>query len=225
MSKKNISQEKIIQSFLASAFEKSAGATSLADISDSLQIKKASLYNHFASRDEMYDATIQLCSKEMGSISFLSDKTVENIKNNKSALLPLFKRQVTRFFNLYETEPLFQMYVFIHTEQYFNIKALEIIREEFEKITDDIRKILDAFASIEKITIKADKEIREQAAGIAAILLQQRDFYIANRKEIVRQNPESGAGTLFALPTDDEALNRTIKLIENNLKKISSVSQ
>ena len=43
MSKKNISQEKIIQAFIASAFEKSAGGTSLADISESLEIKKASL--------------------------------------------------------------------------------------------------------------------------------------------------------------------------------------
>ena len=58
MSRKNISQEKIIQSFLASAFEKGAGATSLADISDSLEIKKASLYNHFAGRDDIYEETL-----------------------------------------------------------------------------------------------------------------------------------------------------------------------
>ena len=44
MSKKNISQEKIIQSFLSSSFNKSAGSTSLADIADDLEIKKASLY-------------------------------------------------------------------------------------------------------------------------------------------------------------------------------------
>ena len=47
MGRKNISQEKIIQAFLASAFEKSAGATSLSDIAEYLEIKKASLYNHF----------------------------------------------------------------------------------------------------------------------------------------------------------------------------------
>ena len=69
-------------------------------------------------------------------------------------------------------------------------------------------------SDIEKITLKADKEIREAAASIGSIILQQRDFYIANRKEIVRQNPESGAGTLFALPTDDESLSASIKLVE-----------
>ena len=61
MSKKNISQEKIIQAFIASAFVKSAGGTSLADISESLEIKKASLYNHFSSRDEMYNAAVEFC--------------------------------------------------------------------------------------------------------------------------------------------------------------------
>lgn len=214
MSKKNISQEKIIQSFLASAFEKSAGATSLADIADSLEIKKASLYNHFDGRDSIYEETLNLCRSEIGSISFLSDKVIESIKNNKTSILPLFKRLITRFFNLYEGEPLFHMYVFVHSEQYFNLKALEIIRQENEKISDDIRKILQAFSDMEKITLKADKEIREAAASICSIILQQRDFYIANRKEIVRQNPESGAGTLFALPTDDESLSASIKLVE-----------
>ena len=87
MSRKNISQEKIIQSFLASAFEKSAGATSLADISHSLEIKKASLYNHFESKENMYSSTLELCGKEINLVSFLSDKTIDSIKNGKTTLL------------------------------------------------------------------------------------------------------------------------------------------
>lgn len=221
MSKKNISQEKIIQSFLASAFEKSAGATSLSDISDSLEIKKASLYNHFESRDDMYNSTMELCAKEIASISFLSDKTIESIKSGKSALLPLFKRLVTRFLNLYETEPVFQMYVFVRTEQYFNVDALSIVQKETEKITDDIRKILQAFADIHKIEDCGDKEMKDKASVLASIIIEQRDSYIANRKEVVRQNPESGAGTLFALPSDDVAMNRATKLMETFLKTLA----
>lgn len=220
MSRKNISQEKIIQSFLANAFEKSAGATSLADISDSLEIKKASLYNHFESRESIYESTLELCKKEISSVSFMADKVIDSIKNGKTSALPLFKRLITRYFELYECEPLFHMYVFVHSEQYFNLKALDIVKQENDKITDDIRKILQAFSEIEKITIKNDKEIKEFALSIAMIIIQQRDLYIANRKEIVRQNPESGVGTLFALPTDDQALNSTIKLIEFSLKTI-----
>lgn len=220
MSHKNISQEKIIQSFLASAFEKSAGATSLADISDSLEIKKASLYNHFSSKENMYDSTLELCGKEINLVSFLSDKTIDSIKNGKTTLPNLLRKLITRYFNLFETEPLFQMYVFVRTEQYFNLDALKIIRTENEKITDEIRKILQAFMDIEKISSCSEKELREKASAISSIIIQQRDFYIANRKEIVRQNPESGAGTLFALPTDDEAVSKAVKMVEFTLKAL-----
>lgn len=220
MKRKNISQEKIIQSFLSSAFEKGAGGTSLSDISDSLEIKKASLYNHFENRDAMYDATLDLCKKEISSINFLADKVIDSIKNGKTSMPAVFKRLITRFFNLYETEPLFQIYTFVHTEQFFNYNALQIVLNENEKITDDIRKIFNTFAEIGKIPEYSDKESRELAGTIASIILQQRDLYIANRKEIVRQNPESGAGSLFALPTDDIALNKTIKLIDNIINKV-----
>ena len=73
MSKKNISQEKIIQAFMASAFDKSAGASSLADVSEILEIKKASLYNHFESRDAMYAATLSYCAQEVEAVSFLPE--------------------------------------------------------------------------------------------------------------------------------------------------------
>lgn len=218
MQKRNLSKEKIIQSFLLSAFEKSAGATSLTDIADDLEIKKASLYNHFEGRDAIYNATVEACAKEISSISFLADKTFDSIKNAKTTPLPMFKRLITRFFELYESEPLFQMYAFVHTEQYFNLDALEIVRNEQQKVTDEIRRVLSSFIDAQKIPPHSEKETKDTASGIAAIIFAQRDFYIANRKETVRQNPESGAGSLFALPTDDDAIQQTIKIVENLLK-------
>jgi len=215
---KNISQEKIISAFISCAFDKSAGATSLADISEILQIKKASLYNHFENRDAMYDASIDFCKREIVSISFLTDKIIDSVNNNKSALFPTFKKLISRFFNLYETEPLVKMYVFIHTEQYFNFAALDAIHQEEEKICNEIKRLLSAFAEIEKFPVKADKDLKDISQTICSIIIQQRDIYIANRKEVIRQNPESGVGSLFALPTDDVAVNRTVNLVEKFLK-------
>lgn len=218
MGKKNISQEKIIQSFISCAFEKSAGATSLSDIATCLEIKKASLYNHFDNREAMYNATIEFCGKEIGSINFLPDKNYETIKNNKTTPVTMFKRLITRFFELYEAEPLFEMYAFIHTEQYFNIQALNVVEEETKLIINDVKKMVSAFIKNGKIIKKTDKEVTEIATVISSIIIQQRDFYIAKRKETVRQNPESGAGSLFALPTDETELNKTIKIVESYLK-------
>lgn len=221
MSKKNISQEKIIQSFISSAFEKSAGATSLADIADSLEIKKASLYNHFESREAMYDATIYHCGKEIKSIHFLPEKTLDSIKANKYSPSSLFKKLISRFFELYGNEPLFEMYVFVHTEQYFNLEALQIVQQEFTCYTDEIKSILDEFVALGKLQKKTEKELKDISVTITSIIFHQRDYYVAERKETVRQNPESGAGSLFALPTDETAVNRTIKLVEGILKSIS----
>ena len=125
MSRKNISQEKIVQSFLSSAFEKSAGATSLADVAESLEIKKASLYNHFENKEAIYAATLAYAENEFSSINFLADKALDSIKNNKISINTLFKKLITRYFNLFETEPTFHLYVFIYSEQFFNDKALE----------------------------------------------------------------------------------------------------
>ena len=220
MSKKNISQEKIIQAFIASAFEKSAGGTSLADISESLEIKKASLYNHFSSRDEMYAAAVDFCGKEIRSVHYIQEKTLESVKNAKTSLTALFKRLTTRFFELYENEPLFEMYVFISTEKYFNLNALKITEDEEEIFSDEIKGLLQAFIAADKIEKKTDKELRDIASALTALIFQQRDAYIARRKETVRQNPESGAGSLFALPTDENFLNKTLKLQEMLLKTL-----
>ncbi|MBP5519743.1 MAG: TetR/AcrR family transcriptional regulator [Treponema sp.] len=220
MGKKNISQEKIIQAFLTSAFAKSAGASSLADVSEILEIKKASLYNHFDSRDDMYAATLVHCAKEVENVSFLQEKTIETIKGGKVAPSALFKKLITRFFELFENEPFFAIYVFVHTEQYFNIEALKIVEAENQKIFDSIKELLSEFSAAGKIAKRTDKELKDIAAVISGIIIQHRDSYIAARKEIVRQNPDCGAGSLFALPTDETALNRTLKLVDSILKTL-----
>ena len=220
MSKKNISQEKIIQAFIASAFDKSAGATSLADVSEGLEIKKASLYNHFESRDAMYEATIAYCAHEVTSIGFLEEKTLDSVKGGKVAPAAVFKKLITRYFELFENEPLFQIYVFVHSEQYFNLEALKIVEGENNQICDSIKDLLSAFVAAKKIEKKTEKELKDIASQLAAVIIQHRDSYIAARKEIVRQNPDSKAGGLFALPTDEAALSRTLKLIEAMLKTL-----
>ena len=220
MSKKNISQEKIIQAFLASAFDKSAGATSLADVSEGLEIKKASLYNHFESRDAMYAASIAYSAQEVGAVSFLEEKTLESIKGGKVAPAAVFKKLITRYFELYENEPLFQIYVFVHSEQYFNLDALKIVEGENNQLCDSIKDLLSAFVAAKKIEKKTEKELKDIAGELAAVIIQHRDSYIAARKETVRQNPDSKAGGLFALPTDEAALGRTLKLVEVMLKAL-----
>lgn len=218
--RKKITPDKIIYSFLISAFDKSAGATSLSDIADSLGIKKASLYNHFASREEMYDATVDYCAKELLSVNFLSDKIIDSVKNSRNSFISTVKKLILRYFNLIESDPLFQMYVFVHTEQYFNKKAFETVNLIQKKICEDIKKLLDAASEVQKINVQNEKEIREISKSLMMIVCNGLDSYIAEKKETVRKNPESGAGSLFALPANDSATTEINKTIEILLSKI-----
>ena len=212
MSKKNISQEKIIQAFLTSAFDKSAGGTSLADVADSLEIKKASLYNHFDSREAMYAASLDYCAQNIMNVEFATEKICEAINSGKITLAGALKKQIARYFSLFDSEPLFKMYVFVHTEQYFNANALKIVQIQIEKMTEDIKAIFASF-----IKNKSEKELKDLASACTSLILQQLDSYIAVRKETVRQNPETGAGSLFELPSDNNIINRAVKLVEGFL--------
>ena len=218
MSKKNISQDKIILSFLSSAFEKSSGATSLADVADSLEIKKASLYNHFENKEAIYSAALAYAEKEFSSINFTADKAIDSIRNNKITINTLFKKLIVRYFNLFETEPAFHLYVFIYSEQFFNNKALSIVHNHQAKLADEIKKLLSAFIEENKLSDRTDKDLIDLSSSLASIILQQMNLYLSNRTEIIRQNPESGTGTLFELPTDDAAVNKVCKLVEAYLK-------
>ena len=199
MSKKNISQEKIIQAFLSSAFDRSAGATSLQDVAASLEIKKASLYNHFESRDAMYDASLAYCEEQIGQVEFLTQKVFDSIQAGKTTVPAAIKKLISRYFSLFDSEPLFKMYVFVHTEQYFNAKALKIVQQQTEKISEDLKKIIES---------------KDTAVSLTSLILQQLDAYIAVRKETIRQNPETGAGSLFELPSDNNIINKAGKVAE-----------
>ena len=115
---------------------------------------------------------------------------------------------------------MFQVYTFIRTEQYFNREALNIVQNELKKINDEVFSIIKVLTECGKLSNRNEKELKELASSITVVIIQQRDFYIATRKETVRQNPDCGAGSLFALPTDDKALSGAVKLVENLIKII-----
>lgn len=219
MSKKQITQEKIIHSFLSSAAEKGAGATSLADISEILQIKKASLYNHFESRDEMYAATLDLCSSEILSSTFVTKEHLDSAAAPKVTAVSLFKKVITAYFKLFESDPFLKMYVFVHSEQYYNTHAMEIVNADYTRLTEDVKNLVKALKSAKKITCD-DKEIKDISSAIVSVMTNQLDQYISRKQDIIRQNPDTGVGSLFALPSDESSLNACLKVLETCIKNL-----
>ena len=252
MAKKRIDRDKIIQAFLTCAFEKSAGAVSLADIASLLGVNKASLYNHFSSRDAIYEAAIDFCAEYMSGIRFIPESADSLVSLPFSDALAKIVKQ---YFRSYEIEPLFQMYAFIHSSKFFSSEAYRAAERETQKIADDTASFIARFAAEGKQPLakneyrqkdvsdadtkaKAEKQpdgapdagssgdvpytlqtaasdtLKERALFFARELSAELSAYIVEKKEMLRRNPESGAGSLFALPSDDSALTKIIARVE-----------
>lgn len=220
MARKKLSREKIINAFLVSAFDSSAGATSLQNISDILQIKKASLYNHFESRDEMYAAVVLYCREYLDDVNFLPDDMFLSGSFLEEDIFSVVRKVLRRYILLFENEPLFQIYVFIHTEQYFCRAAYLAVDAERNKIQNGFRTIFDAYLETGAICNSESKDMHTLADWYTSAFLQQLDIYIMRKKEVVRQNPECGAGSLFSMPSDESELEEILKIAEENLRRI-----
>ena len=271
MAKKRIDRDKIIQAFLTCAFEKSAGAVSLADIASLLGVNKASLYNHFSSRDAICEAAIDFCAEYMSGVRFIPESAASLVPLSFSDALAKIVKQ---YFRSYEIEPLFQMYAFIHSSKFFSSEAFRAAERETQKIADDTASFIARFAAEGKLPgteskaeqtspldagsaenanrtgdmrqtdgmqtadAKAEKQtdgatdarsagdaphtlqtapsdaLKKRALFFARELSAELSTYIVEKKETLRQNPESGAGSLFALPSDDSTLAKIIARAE-----------
>ena len=257
MAKKRIDRDKIIQAFLMCAFEKSAGAVSLADIASLLGVNKASLYNHFSSRDAIYEAAIDFCAEYMSGVRFIPESADSLVSLPFSDALAKIVKQ---YFRSYEIEPLFQMYAFIHSSKFFSSEAFRAAERETQKIADDTASFIARFAAEGKLPSTESKAeqtsaldagsagnanrtgnmrqadstpdagsagdapqtlqtaasdaLKERALFFARELSAELSAYIVEKKETLRQNPESGAGSLFALPSDDSTLAKIIARAE-----------
>lgn len=194
MSQKRIDRDKIINAFIAIAFEKSAGAVSLSDIAERLDIKKASLYNHFSSRDEMYDATISFCVSYFENVMFMPDSFLTNTQELKAdtktkkqsatnsspaarmnTIDDIFTKLISQYFRSHTMEPLLQIYSFIHSEKYFNETASVAAQKTKQKIASDVKKILEQLAKSEhEVTHDRKSRYPSQNAKRAALLIENK---------------------------------------------------
>lgn len=195
-----ITREKIILAFLESCFEKNAGGTSLSDVAGRLGIKKASLYNHYESRDAMVEDTLRWSGEYMKRTYFIPSD-IDSISRKYSAET-VMKGIVNRWFKLNEKEPLFQIYSFVESEKYISNAAAEISEENREKLISQTATAflsLSAAGKIAQMTEEKAKEISKMYTGIVMSFL---DSYLTNKKIQIRTNPETGEGSLFSPPQE-----------------------
>ena len=197
MPSEKITHEKIIHAVLDCAFVNSSGGTSLADIAGKLGIKKASLYNHYESREAMLEDTLRYCGECMSKLSLIpSEMEATASKYSAEAVL---KGIVHRWYKVNEKDPVFQVYSFIESEKYFSTQAMTIAKESRQRLVEQTVTALESLAAASKIKASTKKLIQLRAAMFCDLLYSMLDSYIVEKKNHIRSNPEAGEGELFSL--------------------------
>ena len=197
-----ITREKIILAFLDACFRKNAGGTSLSDVADKLGIKKASLYNHYESRDAMVEDCLRWCGDYFRKTYFIPTD-IDSISHRYPAE-NVMKAIVNRWFKMNEKEPLIQIYSFIESEKYISTVAAKISQETREKLVTQTKQALRSLANAGKIIGLEENDLEALAQIMTSITVSNLDEYIVNKKIEIRSNPETGAGSLFESTSESD---------------------
>lgn len=131
-------KERITEEALTLFAEKGYKGTSVKNIADAVGIKDASLYNHFKSKQEIFDSIVALISKHISSLS--EQLGLPQYDKEKEETSELFKKLdmqnlkelSKKAFTFYLTDPyISKFWKIAHMEQYQNEQIYSMFRQIF----------------------------------------------------------------------------------------------
>lgn len=176
----------IVRAFLAECYTRSAGATSLSDIASAVGIRKASLYNHFTSRDAIVADALRWCGETLPSISFVPD-SLDSVAPALSARTLLFA-VAERLFRMFSRPVLAQAFSFVESERFFSDGAEAVARSFRAALVSQVSLALDALARAGKV--RADAPLGRLAECFALSLASLLADFVAARKAAARSGCE-----------------------------------
>lgn len=134
---------EIIYATLELASENGLGTVSMKQIADKVGITKASLYNHFASRDEIVDAMYETLREQaknkagVGGLDF--DQLNENVPLNVilTGMIDSYRKMTT-------SEEMLRFYKIIMSERSINPAAAEIMAKETKTMVNATKALFYA---------------------------------------------------------------------------------
>ena len=126
-------KKEIIMATLELAANKGLGNVSMNMIADKVGIKKPSLYNHFASKEELVEAMYQFLREEAKKNANVGAIDYTVIFAGKSAL-EILRMMVGGYFNMNQQEDMLNFYKVIYSERSIQPMAAKILAEETEKM-------------------------------------------------------------------------------------------
>lgn len=126
-------KKEIIMATLELAANKGLGNVSMNIIADKVGIKKPSLYNHFASKEELVEAMYQFLREEAKKNANVGAIDYTVIFAGKSAL-EILRMMVGGYFHMNQQEHMLNFYKVIYSERNIQPMAAKILAEETEKM-------------------------------------------------------------------------------------------
>ena len=126
-------KKEIIMATLELAANKGLGNVSMNMIADKVGIKKPSLYNHFASKEELVETMYQFLREEAKKNANVGAIDYTVIFAGKSAL-EILRMMVGGYFHMNQQEHMLNFYKVIYSERNIQPMAAKILAEETEKM-------------------------------------------------------------------------------------------
>ena len=136
-------KKEIIMATLELAANKGLGNVSMNIIADKVGIKKPSLYNHFASKEELVEAMYQFLREEAKKNANVGAIDYTVIFAGKSAL-EILRMMVGGYFHMNQQEHMLNFYKVIYSERSIQPMAAKILAEETEKMIIATKQLFDA---------------------------------------------------------------------------------
>ncbi len=139
----NDRRSEIVYATLELAAENGLGTVSMQQIADRIGITKASLYNHFSSRDEIVDEmykTLRQASKERADIGTVDYDGLASDGTMRDVLL----KAVENYRILVRDPQMILFYKIIMSERSIDTNASEIMIKETETMVDATKKLFSA---------------------------------------------------------------------------------
>lgn len=129
----NSRKEEIILATLELAAEKGLGSVSMNMIADKIGIKKPSLYNHFASKEEIIEAMYQYLREQAKEKSQVKMPDYDTLFTGKTAL-EVLRQMVGGYLKMNQQEQMLMFYKVIYSERCIQPMAAKIMVEETERM-------------------------------------------------------------------------------------------
>lgn len=195
-------KEQIILATLELAAQHGLSGVSMSMIADKTGIKKPSLYNHFASKDELVEETYRFLRERAKAAAHIQPVAYEKMFDGKTAS-EVLTEATFGYISVVDNEQINKFYKVVYSERCFSRIAAKILIEETEKMIFATKQLFYAmqgrgllkFADVEAsavtfaMCVHAAMDFRADCL-VAGVLLDNADKML---RDVVRSVCEQNA--------------------------------